>query len=111
MFKAIRGMLPHKTHRGRVALDNLKIFEGVPNEYLHKKRVIIPTALKVTAMRQNRPTTSLATLSTAIGWRYGATVDAFEARRKQKSEKFLQARKAFSSIVQQAKKTTTQTAK
>ncbi|KAJ8126058.1 hypothetical protein O1611_g7581 [Lasiodiplodia mahajangana] len=29
-YKAVRGMIPHKTARGAAALERLKVFEGVP---------------------------------------------------------------------------------
>jgi len=33
LWRTIRGMLPHKTHRGALALGRLKVFEGVPAPY------------------------------------------------------------------------------
>ncbi|KAJ5332187.1 uncharacterized protein N7506_005970, partial [Penicillium brevicompactum] len=30
LYKAIRGMIPHKTARGAAAMERLKVFEGVP---------------------------------------------------------------------------------
>eukprot|EP00769_Ergobibamus_cyprinoides_P001840 gnl/Ergobibamus_cyprinoides/2917.p2 GENE.gnl/Ergobibamus_cyprinoides/2917~~gnl/Ergobibamus_cyprinoides/2917.p2 ORF type:complete len:121 (+),score=50.44 gnl/Ergobibamus_cyprinoides/2917:29-364(+) len=30
MFRTIRGMVPHKTSRGKAAMDHLKCFEGCP---------------------------------------------------------------------------------
>ncbi|MEM5820742.1 MAG: 50S ribosomal protein L13 [Candidatus Aenigmatarchaeota archaeon] len=34
--RMVRGMLPYKTYRGKVALKNLKIFYGLPEEYKDK---------------------------------------------------------------------------
>merc|ERR1712243_496233 len=42
----IRGMLPHKTSRGKIAFNALKVFEGCPAPYDKCKRVIIPSAYK-----------------------------------------------------------------
>lgn len=30
LYKAVRGMIPHKTARGAAAMERLKVFEGVP---------------------------------------------------------------------------------
>jgi len=38
LWRAVRGMLPHKISRGADALGKLKIFEGVPAPYDTKKR-------------------------------------------------------------------------
>merc|ERR1719244_1652407 len=38
-WKVVRGMLPHKKARGKLALDRLKVFEGVPPPYDQKKKV------------------------------------------------------------------------
>lgn len=34
--RMVRGMLPYKKHRGKIALKNLKIFYGIPEEYKDK---------------------------------------------------------------------------
>lgn len=34
--RIVRGMLPYKKDRGKIALKNLKIFYGLPNEYKDK---------------------------------------------------------------------------
>ena len=47
LWRAIRGMLPHKTGRGDAALSRVKIFEGIPAPYDKVKRAVIPKALKV----------------------------------------------------------------
>ena len=53
-WRAVRGMLPHKTKRGEAALERLKIFEGCPYPYSHKKRMVVPRALKVVRMKNGR---------------------------------------------------------
>ena len=32
-YRCIRGMVPHKTHRGKCAMERLKCFEGIPPPY------------------------------------------------------------------------------
>ena len=47
-------MLPHKTHRGKEALDRLKVFEGIPPPYDKQKRMVVPSALKVLRLKPRR---------------------------------------------------------
>ena len=46
-WRAVRGMVPHKTKRGTAALERLKIFEGCPFPYSNRKRMVVARALKV----------------------------------------------------------------
>ena len=48
------GMLPHKLNRGKEAMDRLKCFEGIPAPYDKKKRVVVPSALKVLRLKTRR---------------------------------------------------------
>merc|ERR1712086_599588 len=34
--RVIRGMIPHKTHRGKCAMERLKCFEGIPDDFAIK---------------------------------------------------------------------------
>lgn len=54
LFRAIRGMVPHKTARGTAALERLKLFEGVPPPYDRKKRMVVPEALRVLRLKPGR---------------------------------------------------------
>ena len=47
-------MLPHKTPRGKDALGRLKVFEGIPAPYDKKKRMVVPSALRVVKMHPTR---------------------------------------------------------
>lgn len=47
-------MIPHKTPRGATALERLKLFEGVPPPYDHKKRMVVPEALRVLRLKPGR---------------------------------------------------------
>lgn len=62
VWKAIRGMLPHKIQRGAEALARLKVFEGVPPEYAEVKRVVVPSALRVTGLKPGRAFANLGKL-------------------------------------------------
>lgn len=47
-------MTPHKTERGKDALKRLQTFEGVPPPYDKKKKMVIPSALKVLRLKHGR---------------------------------------------------------
>merc|ERR1712166_1657671 len=53
LWRTVRGMVPHKTARGQVALDRLKTFDGCPAPYDKKKKFVIPAALRITKLRQD----------------------------------------------------------
>merc|ERR1719201_470093 len=67
-WKALRGMLPHKTPRGAAALGRLKVFEGIPFPYDQRKRMVIPQALKVLRMKAHRKFCSMGDLAKITGW-------------------------------------------
>lgn len=81
-------MLPHKTPRGAVALSKLKVFDGIPNPFDRKKRVVVPDALKVLRMKSYRKFMKLGDLSKLAGWTKGDIIDTLEEKRKAKSHKF-----------------------
>lgn len=54
LYRAIRGMVPHKTSRGAAALQRIKLYEGVPAPYDRKKRVVVPSALRVLRLKPGR---------------------------------------------------------
>ena len=52
--RAVRGMLPYKTWRGREALHRVRAFEGVPPRYQRVKKQIAPNALRVICLSPGR---------------------------------------------------------
>ena len=92
-WRTVRGMTPHKTARGAAALGRLKTFEGVPFPYDHKSRMVVPDALKIVRLRDNRKFCCLGDLAKMVGWGKKETVERLEARRKQKAEKYYQLKK------------------
>jgi len=81
-------MTPHKTERGKDALKRLQTFEGVPPPYDRKKKMVIPSALKVLRLKHGRRFCSLGRLGHEVGWKYQDIVAALEAKRKVKGEAF-----------------------
>lgn len=61
-WRTVRGMTPHKTERGKDALKRLQTFEGVPPPYDKKKKMVIPSALKVLRLKAGRRFCSLGRL-------------------------------------------------
>lgn len=89
-WKTVRGMTPHKEARGKAALQRLKVFEGIPYPYDQRKRMVVPQALRVLRLAPMSDYTVLGELSSHVGWTRKAVVEALEAKRKVKSDKFFQ---------------------
>lgn len=87
-WRTVRGMLPHKTPKGNDALGRLKVFEGIPFPYDHKKRMVIPDALKIVRIRENRKFCVLGDLAKLVGWTRKDVVERLEEKRKVKAQKF-----------------------
>jgi large subunit ribosomal protein L13Ae len=94
-YHTIRGMVPHKTPRGAAALERLKVFEGVPPPYDRKKRMVVPSALRVLRLQPNRKYTVLKRLSTEVGWKYNDVVATLEEKRKVKAQSYYERKKAL----------------
>ena len=103
LYRIIRGMLPHKTTRGALALERLKVFEGIPQPYDKMKRMVIPDALRVLRLKPGRRFTVLGRLSTEVGWKYADVVEKLEEKRKVKSGAFYERKKAHARLVTKAK--------
>jgi len=88
LWRCIRGMLPHKTPKGAAALGRLKVFDGIPYPYDHKRRQVVPEALKIVRMKDNRKFCTLGDLSRLGGWTKQETVKKLENRRKEKAAKY-----------------------
>ncbi|KAG7194715.1 60S ribosomal protein L16B [Scheffersomyces spartinae] len=103
LYKAIRGMIPHKTARGKAALERLKVFEGVPPPYDKKKRVVVPQALRVLRLKPGRKYTTVGKLSASVGWKYESVVDKLEEKRKLRSAEYYAKKRALNKKVAAAK--------
>merc|ERR1711872_585835 len=87
-WRVVRGMVPHKTERGKDAMKRLQTFEGVPPPYDKKKRMVIPSALKVLRLKPGRKFCSLGRLSHDVGWKYQDIIETLEAKRKVKAQDY-----------------------
>lgn len=87
------GMLPHKLHRGKEALERLKVCEGIPPPYDKMKRLVVPSALRVLRLKPRRKYCQLGRLSHEVGWKYQMVVATLEKRRKLKSSAYYKRKK------------------
>lgn len=83
--RVIRGMIPHKTHRGKCAMERLKCFEGIPEEYVTTKRMVVPDAFRVVRLKPGRRFCVLGRIAKEIGWSYHEAVAGLEKKREQKA--------------------------
>merc|ERR1712098_944165 len=73
--------------------EALQTFEGVPPPYDKKKRMVIPSALKVLRLKHGRRFCSLGRLGHEVGWKYQDIIESLEAKRKVKGETFYKGQK------------------
>ncbi|KAK8001036.1 ribosomal protein L16- L13 family [Apiospora marii] len=95
-YKAVRGMIPHKTARGAAALQRLKVFEG--------KKMVVPQALRVLRLQPGRKYCLVGRLSHENGWKYKDVVERLEERRKAKSAAYYERKKLAQRQLTEAKK-------
>merc|ERR1712093_524013 len=86
--RTVRGMVPHKTSRGAAAMERLKVYEGVPPPFDRKKKVVVPSALRVLRLKPGRKFCTIKRLSHEVGWSYRDVVDRLEGKRKVKAAAF-----------------------
>ncbi|KAG7115385.1 60S ribosomal protein L16 like [Verticillium longisporum] len=87
-FKAVRGMIPHKTARGAAALERLKVFEG-------------PAC---PAAAPGRKYCTVGRLSHEVGWKYQDVVARLEERRKAKGAAYYERKKVAQRQLADSKK-------
>jgi len=105
-YKAVRGMIPHKTARGAAAMERLKVFEGVPPPYDKVKRMVVPRALRVLRLKPGRKYCTVGRLSHEVGWKYKDVVETLEERRKVKGSAYYARKKLQQKHLAEAKKST-----
>jgi len=88
VWRSLRGMLPHKSKRGKEALARLKTFDGIPEPYDKMKRKVIPAALKVTRLKPHRNFCVIGDLAHSVGWKHKELLKHLEATRKVESQEF-----------------------
>ncbi|KAK8096994.1 60S ribosomal protein l16 [Apiospora kogelbergensis] len=105
-YKAVRGMIPHKTARGAAALQRLKVFEGVPPPTTSRRRWSFPR-LCVSCACSPAASTALSVVSatrTAGSTRMLLRGMLLEERRKAKSAAYYERKKLAQRQLSEAKK-------
>nr|ACH48187.1 60S ribosomal protein L13a [Cyriopagopus schmidti] len=102
-WRTVRGMLPHKTKRGDTALERLKVYEGIPPPYDKKKRMVVPSALRVLKLHPRRKYCSLSRLSHEVGWKYQNVISTLEMKRKAKAAAYYGKKKKDQKLIELAK--------
>lgn len=97
------GMIPHKTLRGQAALKRLRVYDGIPPAYEKKRRVCVPTALRVLCLRSDRKYCKVGRLSHEVGWQYKDVVANLERKRKAKLGLHLKQLQVNKKLTKQAK--------
>jgi len=100
--RMVRGMIPHKTTRGKAALNRLKCYEGIPHPYDRMKRQVIPEALRVLRLNGGRKFTVLGELAGKNGWKHKALLETLEEKRKVKSAAYYEKKKEALALRKQA---------
>ncbi|EZA50841.1 hypothetical protein DMN91_001764 [Ooceraea biroi] len=101
-WKTVRGMIPHKTQRGKDALSRLKVYEGVPPPYDRRKRLVVPGAMRVMCLKPGRKYCHVGRLSHEVGWKYNAVVRTLENKRRVRSILEVQRRNKLKKLTKQA---------
>jgi len=101
LYFAIRGMIPYKTTRGKNAMNNIKIYEGVPPKYQNVKKLVIPGALATIRLKPGRKFTRLGDLCGKFGWAHGALIAKLEAKRKVQGAAYFKLKAAKAKVVEQ----------
>jgi len=102
-WRTVRGMVPHKTARGKEALNNMKVYDGIPPPYDKKKRMVVPSALRILRLHPKRKFCSVGRLSHEVGWKYQKVVATLEAKRKAKASIWYKKKKEDLKLVEKAK--------
>jgi len=81
IYKAIRGMIPHKSARGQTALKKLQVYDGCPKRFEKVKKMVIPCALRIMNLKAQSKYVRLGDLASEVGWKYGRIVSKLEKAR------------------------------
>ncbi|MBN4841722.1 50S ribosomal protein L13, partial [Citrobacter braakii] len=102
LWKTVRGMIPHKTERGKSALRRLRAYDGCPPPFDSRRRVVVPAALRVFCLKPGRKYCHVGRLSHEVGWKYREVVRKLEDKRKVKSIKRVAFEKKLKKITKES---------
>lgn len=88
-------------------MERLKTFEGIPPPYDHKKRMVVPQALRVLRLKPGRKYCTVGRLGHEFGWKYQDVVARLEERRKVKGAAYYERKKVARRQLAEAQKSAT----
>eukprot|EP00922_Rhytidocystis_sp_ex-Travisia-forbesii_P005420 GHVS01007916.1.p1 GENE.GHVS01007916.1~~GHVS01007916.1.p1 ORF type:complete len:203 (-),score=35.02 GHVS01007916.1:163-771(-) len=94
LWRAVRGMLPHKKPKGALALGRLRTYEGMPTPFDRKKKLVLPGALRVLRLKPGRRYCRVGDLSTKVGWGHDELIQRLEAKRQIRAEAYYEKKTA-----------------
>ena len=104
VWRTIRGMIPHKTPHGALALSRLQVFEGIPPSYEKKKRLVIPNAIRAICLKSHRSYCVLGDMASRVGWKHDELVKRLEDKRRVRSAAYYEKKMAERSQLKQRSK-------
>lgn len=102
-FKAVRGMLPYKTRRGRAALARFFVYDGVPPKFHKQKKVVVPSALKALRMRPRSKYCVVGELAQHVGWKKKDVIARFEEKRQKEAKEWYKRKQKAVALEQKAR--------
>jgi len=101
-YRVVRGMIPHKTARGKKMMSMLHCFDGMPPRYQHIRKMRVVTAYKALRMDPSRAMTSLGRLMVEFGWKHSRLMIKLEDKRKIKQKQVHTIQKEICKLKKQA---------
>merc|ERR1719356_870565 len=80
-----------------------RVIKGILAPYDKKKRMVVPSALRVVKIQPGRKYCSLGRLAHEVGWKYQGVVANLEAKRKVKAKEFYDRKKSLNNLREKAK--------
>ncbi|EOB15331.1 60S ribosomal protein L13a [Nosema bombycis CQ1] len=87
-YRTVRGMIPYKSYKGKTAISNLAVHEGIPVEFTNQERHVFPRCLHKFTCTPLHKNIKLQDVLTRNGWKHLEAVDSM-------TEKVLNAEKEF----------------
>merc|ERR1711862_909322 len=86
--------------RGTVAMERLRVYEGIPAPYSHKKRQLVPQAMRAVRLANGRKWCRMGDLCASIGWNKGNLISTLEEKRSKRAGEWFQRRLKLQKKVQ-----------
>lgn len=97
-YRALRGMIKHKSSKGKAALARLQVFEGMPAPFDKMKKKYITNSLRVIRLKPGRKHCKVGRLSHEVGWKHQDIIETMEAKRKVKAEAYYKKKMAIEKV-------------